>query len=856
MSLSNLVVQKTLKVEAFETGSTFLIRFEGATNDPNIISKLKAQIQIFIPIPADDQILLIGPPFKRMDNSTVSLLFAVDTSSTIDQQSSNKQRIFIYDRRVFTDPNRIPIEYKILPISDGPPAIPQLAEQSKEISALSSKNVSPILNTLPGYERHLLANLKRGESYVGACDVIFNNSRKALDEYTVQLDSIYAAWSNLHDHYQAVKSQYEIVSEKLQLQQNSHYKLINNFESSLVRLKGVVLHPSLVTAMSNQSNNYCRSKDNASNPSSSLLSFDPSSSTAFSVISDVLNNLAVNKAAGRQQAITLLDCLSLEKEHAWHKQCVDVHGRIAISLEDLHKLFAHVRKGFESIKVPNSSNDQYAGVLTSNLSSMGDHIKEIQTYMETLRTDYTYVYEMIITLIDRLNSDSNNQQEIITSVASSLTTLENKKNTQESELFTAIDSSYKLIHSCKSKVSDVRNSFNKTLYSTMRSIASLQTDLFTLKKRLGDMNSYYKGDNVYFTHLDHLDKLPATYQALLEEIARRRAFTESFEGLISSASNKIAQFRSSETVLREDFIRNHGTAIPPIFYSIIPSLKEKPPYFTPSLTESQWLPEVAYDDINQVTLTIPSNADEVAGSIVFPAMKTTSCSSDDSSDVASLKERIALLEKENAMLKATLSTPILPALPVPATTRTASNEHVMTNMRQLQQTVSRLKGLMSAPHAESDEAELKGDDFLSISHNIQEIMTNCISALVQKEDSSNSTASSNSNTNNFTISFLDFNVGDVALFLPLQSKKPTYVAFHIRRPHRYLSAESLEIFLSNSGSSSPQPPVYVVGRIVFIEAYSATEETNPYSLTIGTQYFILHIEQLFSFGSNSSFSQD
>ena len=39
-------------------------------------------------------------------------------------------------------------------------------------------------------------------------------------------------------------------------------------------------------------------------------------------------------------------------------------------------------------------------------------------------------------------------------------------------------------------------------------------------------------------------------------------------------------------------MRNNGTHLPPIFLHMVPSLKDKPPYFDLHLTDAQWLPEV------------------------------------------------------------------------------------------------------------------------------------------------------------------------------------------------------------------------------------------------------------------------
>jgi hypothetical protein len=42
-----------------------------------------------------------------------------------------------------------------------------------------------------------------------------------------------------------------------------------------------------------------------------------------------------------------------------------------------------------------------------------------------------------------------------------------------------------------------------------------------------------------------------------------------------------------------------GGILPPIFFSLIPSLKEKPPYFNITVTDEQWLPEITLAELEK-----------------------------------------------------------------------------------------------------------------------------------------------------------------------------------------------------------------------------------------------------------------
>lgn len=118
------------------------------------------------------------------------------------------------------------------------------------------------------------------------------------------------------------------------------------------------------------------------------------------------------------------------------------------------------------------------------------------------------------------------------------------------------------------------------------------------------------------------------------------------------------------------------------------------------------------------------------------------------------------------------------------------------------------------------------------------------------------------------ISFLSFEVGDIALFLstkysylslssssPCFSKPDVYLAFsHGKCPHRYLSQDSLTQFKSPKQTT---PTGYILGKIIFIESKIASQEdkypgigpmNNPLRLSDGVEYHLVDIERL-SFGS-------
>lgn len=109
-----------------------------------------------------------------------------------------------------------------------------------------------------------------------------------------------------------------------------------------------------------------------------------------------------------------------------------------------------------------------------------------------------------------------------------------------------------------------------------------------------------------------------------------------FESRINSLSKDVSSLRAGEISFRESFIRTHGAHLPPIFFHMIPSLKDKPPYFDPRLTEAQWLPDV---DLSPIDALVSNPTVDGGTAIVFPSPGSDT----DSVQNASLSSPVAVI---------------------------------------------------------------------------------------------------------------------------------------------------------------------------------------------------------------------
>lgn len=136
-----------------------------------------------------------------------------------------------------------------------------------------------------------------------------------------------------------------------------------------------------------------------------------------------------------------------------------------------------------------------------------------------------------------------------------------------------------------------------------------------------------------------------------------------FESRINSLSKDVSSLRAGEISFRESFIRTHGAHLPPIFFHMIPSLKDKPPYFDPRLTEAQWLPDV---DLSPIDALVSNNPTVDGGTaIVFPSPGSDT----DSVENASLNSPVAVIGTISAVAP---TSPVSPFNSLSATNMLAS----------------------------------------------------------------------------------------------------------------------------------------------------------------------------------------
>lgn len=155
-----------------------------------------------------------------------------------------------------------------------------------------------------------------GESFLFTSEQVLQSCRAAIDEMMVQSDSVDAALNNLQDHYASTKVAFEFSQDKLVLQQTKHKLLLDSFENDLDKLASLYLHSSFVT------------QTNILNIQSVLPNLASSSGAPNNSSNGSGGSGGSNKETHLVKLKSLLDCLPVDKERQWYRQCGDVHKRV------------------------------------------------------------------------------------------------------------------------------------------------------------------------------------------------------------------------------------------------------------------------------------------------------------------------------------------------------------------------------------------------------------------------------------------------------------------------------------------------------------------------------------------------
>jgi len=859
MQTSSMTNTIQIRVLNASTGVCYPISLHG-----NELTRDNIQRHLAAVVPKNDQILLLGPPYKPLkdhhlrSNDTLSALHLGDcedettynnnqaTSTTDNNETQNEndtpstgiskrksilqsteqtgsKRIFLFSKQALSesapDPQPCILSPQIITLPNEPDPSPIFHDTSSPIT--------PLHQALAVYERQFMLNLCQGRSYADAADLRLTSSRNCIKEQNVIVRALRAAVCNLSDHWNnATRTRLEFTSVYEQ-KMEEHGKLLRNFENVLKGLCEVELDKELK---------------------------------------------AIARSNGRVME-TLFDTVPQERMRSWYHQCQtgyvnlqNLFGQLDQSFNELHQLYNREEDGIADLK---------AELLLEELE------KEVEVHMVSFRnkqaerfTKLTEDHKEVVGFVLDAVKDEGIAQAAFNTL--------NTKSKASADIIPAMEADDVLLREIMSKVADVKTASMKRMKTRLRQICIAQNRLLRVQTFAGMQGTLRETLNQHcdnMTHLEHYSEFPASYRDFLSEIRRRRAYGDAVTSMAAVMIERVAAMRNDEVKAREKFVRGPGRHLMPSFYEMfVPTLGAPPPLFTPqfpAMVEMNTLPNVTIDEenkpskdttIEKVTGDVPvggsssslteSSIHPLAGektSSIHESVFRLSISKEESNDHQSKGQSGNVNEPESLIVSADERSGEDVIMETGSRNDESAKAEADAERKTLiyenailRQTLERISGKKTKTYL--DDAKLKQQeiDYSEIKktaqlqaqlESLQKELDSTKSELKMKVKEIKKTTKSDKMCDK--ISHSSFEVGDIALFMPTGAAaggKRTYVAFHSNCPHRYLSTDNIE-----------GKPNYVLGRIVYQEelvAGAVGTDTNPHKLHAGTKFWILTVEVL------------
>lgn len=440
------------------------------------VHELRIELELQCGIPNEDQILLCGPPYVRLDPRRPMEHYGLPSDS---------KRVFLYDRRALSHGAPPTASRRLEPIAVELPSEPTTCSDG---SRILSESTNPLLRALGEFESHFQIQMAQGEALNKAAAESVALSEACVDQISVQYDAVYAAIDNLSMFKASMARHLAPFSTDYYEAKVKHEKLLSDFDDILSRLKTIELHPILQTDTKK----------------------------------------------------TLFDCVPVEREREWAQQCVQSHTHLQIQVEKLlgardevYRLVDEIVQSLEVVKANHSKAQDELDLIRSQAASQA-------SYEGTLKKNLDFVKGKISDMSFQVNSSSlmapasqtlaacrgvselyEQQHDLVPSIQRLYETIQGSVSnlSKEKDAFNQTVYDYlKRISTVQSRIRDFENS-----------LAMLKEALAAQKKQFDELEHLEKLPEAYSACLHEISrrikygkKFSERIQAMAEELAQLR----------------------------------------------------------------------------------------------------------------------------------------------------------------------------------------------------------------------------------------------------------------------------------------------------------------------------------------------
>jgi hypothetical protein len=781
---------------------------------PAISSVANIRGHLAAAVPASDQILLLGPPYKVPKDNTLQSEEILNSLRLGDQEDeklpspankdqaksqyrsflstaehSGARRLFLFSKQALSENAPDPPACNLGPIDLTLPAEPPGSSPlDMRQSTIASQ---PLHQALSAYERQFMLYLCQGRVLADGADLRLQACNQCVQEQAVMARALRAAVSNLSDHFNGAARTRSEFTSVFQTKTTGHSSLLQRFESILTGLGSNPLHPSLV-------------------------------------------NIA--RGSGRIME-TLLDTVPVERERAWAQQCQTSHDRLIA-------LFAELDTAFSQLGSPSSREEETRQDLEAEqeIQKLGNAVQDVAKNIrdrqaqrvEKVTADHGKVVKIIM---DAINAETEEGKE--DAVQKAFTPLRQISNDSKDIIPDMIEDD-KIMKELLQKVADAKTEAMKRMKVRLREVSKAQSSIQRVLSSVGVLKAALTQQCDNMLHLEHVAELSVSYRDFLAELRRRRAYGQAVSSNSIAMMERLASMRSDEVKAREKFLRGPGRHLmPPFFEIFVPTLATPPPLFTPQMpasVELDTLPDIGPADVTDM-IHGATDAGVSSASASSLTAESQQVQSEKVSASGGIEEVTASAQQQDQLIVSadTSGNDDVIMYSAPPDAENAELKTLAYENAVLRQALERMGG--KAPKTYIDEAKQvssHSEELAALRKELEQANTQTKAV----QDALITVKNANPKESD-KISHSSFEIGDVGLFMPTgrgSGNKRIYLAFHTNCPHRYLSTDNIK------GN-----PDFVLGRIVYQEELVAGEvgtDANPYGLQIGTKFWVLTVEVL------------
>lgn len=447
-------------------------------------------------IPPQEQILLLnGNP---LDPSKPLGAYQLPTD---DMGYRNHKDVFLYNKAHLRQNVTMPLpEVTNLPRADvAPPGSIQYKPHALDSAP------SPLLQTLPNYERQFRHHLQKAEAHLEVSQQREAICRQLLSEQEVQAMSIDAARMNVEHHYQYIATAFEEFMGTYQTEASAQKEILQGFERDMEQLAFLQLHA----------------------------------------------------GARTERHSRLIHLIPEQKMRDWAARCKHDHDHFAKKVGELKATFGGLKLDVEAMfmQMPSVDLDELGG----QLEAMQQHQSEQASIVAVLQSDLAKIESLVEEAVRQLSSAASSSS---VRPLDACEVMEAMNRHHLGELLPSIEEADRAFEQLCNHCLDCKNCMTKDVFTQLQKISMQQSKIRTLKGKLSVYQDVANKQAETFAELQLVKRVPVAYRHCLAECMRRQVFWENYSKAADNAAQSLALRRNKEAAVRELFRKAVARLIP------------------------------------------------------------------------------------------------------------------------------------------------------------------------------------------------------------------------------------------------------------------------------------------------------